>query len=575
MTFRCPLKIKLTLNKEDTNQRQPFIEKKSTIDTTSLPSSFEAENEIINNNSSSSSSLIMASIPRRSDWKKDKYNISLLIFLYLLQSVPVGIAGSIPLIIQTYGTSWSQQAVFSFAFWPFSLKLLWAPIVDALYIKRYGRRKTWLIPVQYVTGLVMIVLSYHINDILLATKTSANNQPHIYFLTLIFFCLSFLVATQDVCVDGWALSMLSRENIRWASTCTSVGQVAGYFLGNAVFLTLESKDFTNRYIRRPLNMEMQSIGLITLSGFLLFWGIIFIISTTLIALLKHEIDENYDLHEPHFSLIETYKILLKIFRLPSIQSIAVILLTAKIGFAATDAMTGLELIERGVTRDSLALLAIPLIPLQIILPFLISKYTTGTKPLNIYIKSYPYRLVVGIIMAIFVYYTSKFQNYDKTFPWYYYTLAIFIYSIYQIFVCIMSVSQMAFCAQVSDPKIGGTYITLLNILSNLGNHWTSTTVLYAADYLTWKKCSLDSTQCETTIEEKNCQTLGGVCRPSIEPYFIEIIICTIAGIIWLLWKYQTIVHLQYLSISAWQIRNNRSKSQLLQEDDESSSIITA
>ncbi len=54
-------------------------------------------------------------------------------------------------------------------------------------------------------------------------------------------------------------------------------------------------------------------------------------------------------------------------------------------------MTGLELIERGVTKDSLALLAIPLTPLQIILPFLISKYTTGSKPLNIYIRSYPFR----------------------------------------------------------------------------------------------------------------------------------------------------------------------------------------
>jgi PAT family acetyl-CoA transporter-like MFS transporter 1 len=54
-------------------------------------------------------------------------------------------------------------------------------------------------------------------------------------------------------------------------------------------------------------------------------------------------------------------------------------------------MTGLELIERGVTRDSIALLAIPLTPLQIILPFVISQYTVGRKPLNIYIKAYPFR----------------------------------------------------------------------------------------------------------------------------------------------------------------------------------------
>jgi len=59
---------------------------------------------------------------------------------------------------------------------------------------------------------------------------------------------------------------LYRENVGWASTCNSVGQTAGYFLGNVVFLALESKDFANRYIREPLHMELQSTGLITLPG---------------------------------------------------------------------------------------------------------------------------------------------------------------------------------------------------------------------------------------------------------------------------------------------------------------------
>jgi PAT family acetyl-CoA transporter-like MFS transporter 1 len=62
------------------------------------------------------------------------------------------------------------------------------------------------------------------------------------------------------------LLFLCRENVGWASTCNSVGQTAGYFLGNVVFLALESKDFANRYIRQPLHMELQSTGLITLPG---------------------------------------------------------------------------------------------------------------------------------------------------------------------------------------------------------------------------------------------------------------------------------------------------------------------
>ncbi|CAF4984255.1 unnamed protein product [Rotaria sp. Silwood1] len=77
----------------------------------------------------------------QNNWKKDQWNICLLLFLYLLQGIPLGMAASIPLIIQTYGVSWSQQAIFSFAFWPFSLKLLWAPIVDALYFKKFSLQK--------------------------------------------------------------------------------------------------------------------------------------------------------------------------------------------------------------------------------------------------------------------------------------------------------------------------------------------------------------------------------------------------------------------------------------------------
>ena len=40
-----------------------------------------------------------------------------------------------------------------------------------------------------------------------------------------FFFLNFLAATQDIAVDGWALTMLQRHNVGYASTCNSVGQV--------------------------------------------------------------------------------------------------------------------------------------------------------------------------------------------------------------------------------------------------------------------------------------------------------------------------------------------------------------
>ncbi len=133
-----------------------------------------------------------------SDWR----SISILLFLYMLQGLPLGLITSIPLIIQEKSATYTQQARFSLAGWPFSLKLLWAPLVDALYLKRIGRRKSWLIPVQYLIGVTLFILSYQVDDLI--------DTLQIGWLTTYFFFINFLTATQDMAVDGWALTMLKR-----------------------------------------------------------------------------------------------------------------------------------------------------------------------------------------------------------------------------------------------------------------------------------------------------------------------------------------------------------------------------
>lgn len=46
------------------------------------------------------------------------------------------------------------------------MKLLWAPIVDSLYCKRIGRRKSWMVPCQYLIGVFLLVISYFVPEIL-------------------------------------------------------------------------------------------------------------------------------------------------------------------------------------------------------------------------------------------------------------------------------------------------------------------------------------------------------------------------------------------------------------------------
>lgn len=194
----------------------------------------------------------------KSDIRGDRANIAILFFLYLLQGIPLGLTAAIPMLLQNRGASYKQQAEFSFATWPFSMKLLWAPIVDSLFWSKFGRRKSWLIPTQYLIGIFMLILSAYVDQWLGHEGT----DPSVPVLTTLFFALNFLAATQDIAVDGWALTMLRRCNVGHASTCNSVGQTAGYFFGYVVFIALESKDFCNTYIRSVPDED----GLITLPG---------------------------------------------------------------------------------------------------------------------------------------------------------------------------------------------------------------------------------------------------------------------------------------------------------------------
>ncbi len=58
---------------------------------------------------------------------------------------------------------------------------------------------------------------------------------------------------------------------------------------------------------------------------------------------------------------------------------------------AVQSMAYLKLIEKGVPRESMGLMAIPLTPFEMVLPLIISRYTNGPRPIEFYLKAYPYR----------------------------------------------------------------------------------------------------------------------------------------------------------------------------------------
>lgn len=102
-------------------------------------------------------------------------------------------------------------------------------------------------------------------------------------MTIACFILIVFVATQDIAVDGWAISLLSKKNVGYASTCQSIGQNIGFFASYTIFLALNHAEFCNKFRSEP-----STEGFVTLAGYIFFWGLAFCACTMYLLLFKHE-----------------------------------------------------------------------------------------------------------------------------------------------------------------------------------------------------------------------------------------------------------------------------------------------
>lgn len=123
-------------------------------------------------------------------------------------------------------------------------------------------------------GIVLILLSGVFNewcgglDVLDPKK--ALGVINMQGLTASFFLLYFLCATQDIAVDGWALTILREENVGYQSMCNAAGQTLGYALAYVGALSLN---------------HFQVMGF---DQFMYLSGVAFLVTTVLVALFKAE-----------------------------------------------------------------------------------------------------------------------------------------------------------------------------------------------------------------------------------------------------------------------------------------------
>uniref|UniRef100_A0A8H7YB05 MFS general substrate transporter n=1 Tax=Psilocybe cubensis TaxID=181762 RepID=A0A8H7YB05_PSICU len=464
---------------------------------------------------------------------KDKRGMVLLCVLYLLQGIPLGLAlGSVPFLLKEH-LSYSQLATFALSSYPYSLKLLWSPIVDSVFFKSFGRRKSWIVPMQLIVGSLMLYISLNVQRLM---DDPANNVAE---LTTIFTMLVSFSATQG------KLFIFFQDCLSYASTCQTIGLNTGFFASFTVFLAFNSEAFSLKW----------GVPHLTLSGYLRFWSVICFIVTLWLIFFKKEDKEPAT--DSDMSIKAVYKTIWQICQLKHIQLLIVVHLFAKIGFAANDAATGLKLVEKGFRREDLALVVLIDFPFQIMGGWLAAKWSRGDKPLRPWIYAFWPRLFFALVATLIVLW---FPNPPISMSFF---VLLVLHTILSSFAStVQFVGISAFHTRVSDPLIGGTYMTLLNTFTNMGGTWPKWFVLKGIDIFSVATCKVPqveidvkATECVSDHGKAACKGIGGTCVEETDGYYMVSAICLLFGVIFLVaFIIPTARKLQKLPISVWRVK---------------------
>lgn len=187
--------------------------------------------------------------------------------------------------------------------------------------------------------------------------------------------------------------------------------------------------------------------------------------------------------------MDTYKLGVRILWIPAMRLFTVILISVKFSWAYHEGVAFFKFLDAGVSNEKMIpLQAFTSLPIRFIVPCLIAKYTAGANPTGIYIRAIPYRTFFSLMGTLIVWATPFTLSADGAAPTYIYFVYLINDILYTSCAYCMHITITALFIKVSDPTVGGTYMTMLNTIDNFGGMWPYSLALWAVEYLTKRDC---------------------------------------------------------------------------------------
>ncbi|KAJ1679954.1 hypothetical protein EV182_000978 [Spiromyces aspiralis] len=242
------------------------------------------------------------------------------------------------------------------------------------------------------------------------------------------------------------------------------------------------------------------------------------------------------------------------------RELILVLMICKIGFIPNDSVTHLKLVEKGFHKEDMALAVLIDFPVQIIFGYYAARWSQGKNAITPWRYAYMARLFFSFLGMMSVYWIPAG---GVTASYFYFILAIKIAASMASTVQFVGIS--AFFTQIADPVIGGTYMTLVNTLSNFGGTWPVYFVLEFVDWFSVATCHFPGEHsreftCLTRPQKEQCGQEGGKCVVHRDGYYTVSIFCMAVGLV-LFYAFirPTVMKLEALDLRAWRvIRSSKS-----------------
>ncbi|MBF0135396.1 MAG: AmpG family muropeptide MFS transporter [Magnetococcus sp. DMHC-1] len=193
-------------------------------------------------------------------WRKtlDVYGhprVMAIFFLGFSSGLPLALTfGTLSLWLMEAGVAKSTIGLFALASAPYTVKFLWAPLLDRLpmpfFTARWGQRRGWALCIQILLALAILGLG------------SANPAHDPRLTALLALAVAFLSASQDIVIDAYRVEILDKSQYGAGAAMIVLGYRMGMLVSGAGALYLAT--YFGWWVTYAVMAVCMAVGIVTI-----------------------------------------------------------------------------------------------------------------------------------------------------------------------------------------------------------------------------------------------------------------------------------------------------------------------